>query len=193
MTQPATGNTFIRDFAGKIISLIERAGFDEKALNEGLIEAAQPVIKHPDLRSLPGPLRPGNHIDWSRYLYWDGDLYVTVDHLAAGLKVRPHDHGTYEGFIIYKGRLKHTHYHRKDDGSVPGFADLKMVDDREMTFGDAITVLPPNDIHSFEVLEDTYCVTWVAGHYKEERAYFDPAAKSYVLRNPQGASAQAKH
>ncbi len=190
MTQGTKGDTLVRDFAQTIIALIDRVGTDEARLNSGLIEAARPVLKRPDLLSLPGPMRPGNHIDWSRYLYYDGGLYVTIDQLPMGLTVQPHDHGTHEGFIMYRGRVKHTQYRRKDDRSKPGFADLEVAGERELAFGDAVTLVPPHDIHGFSVLtEDTYCITWVAGHYKTDRAYFQPEAKTYKLRQPKGVAA----
>jgi hypothetical protein len=57
---------------------IRQAMVDNKdnleGLRTGLLEAAQPFISRSDLFEL-GTKRPANHIDNSKYIYYDGELY----------------------------------------------------------------------------------------------------------------------
>ena len=101
-----------------------------------MIEALQAPLKRivaqPDLLSL-GVKRQGNHIDNSKYLYYDGQLVISLDEFPKGKRIPPHDHGVWEALVVYKGSFDHTVYERLDDGSKEGFADLKTVDDRRLS------------------------------------------------------------
>jgi hypothetical protein len=80
-------------------------------------------------------------------------------------------------------------YERKDDGSKEGYADLAVVDDRQLKRGDVSIVAQPAEIHTFVALEEgTYSVTVVGGHYAETRHYYKPEEKSYVTRKPKVVS-----
>jgi hypothetical protein len=86
---------------------------------------------------------------------------------------------------IYRGRVQHTVYERLDDGTIPGYADLKVVDDRVLEPGETAVIAPPADIHTFMALtDDTWGVTIASGTYKAERSYFQPDAKTVAVRNP---------
>jgi predicted metal-dependent enzyme (double-stranded beta helix superfamily) len=155
---------------------------DGPKLMDGLRESLAKVLAS-DLTEI-GVKREGNHIDESRYLYYDGEIYISFDHLPKGKYVPPHDHGVWEAMGIYSGQLNHALFERKDDGTKEGFADLEMLDDRMLETGDMMMVAPPSEIHSFTALtDDTWSVTIVGGHYKPDRNYFDPENKSYVRRN----------
>jgi len=86
---------------------------------------------------------------------------------------------------VYSGRLRHTVYDRRDDGSKDGYAELEVIDDRTLERNDMAIVAPPAEIHGFKALtDDTWSVTVVGGRYKNDRAYYDPATRSCVRRNP---------
>ena len=107
-----------------------------------------------NVRRAVGVKREGNHIDESRYLYYDGEMSITFDHLPKDKYIPPHDHGVWEAMAIYSGQLKHVVYDRMDDGSKEGYAELEIVDDRVLERNDMAMVAPPQEIHSFTALTD---------------------------------------
>ncbi len=173
----------VRELAHEVQRLVDKHGQDGPKLLEGLREPLRKLMAR-DLAPL-GVKREGNHIDNSKYLYWDGDMSITFDHLPKGKFIPPHDHGVWEMMAIYSGRLKHVVYDRKDDGTKAGFADLAIIDDRVLEKGDIAVVAPPSEIHSFTALtDDTVSVTIVGGKYKLDRKYYNAADKTYVVRKP---------
>ena len=71
--------------------------------------ALKRIVAQPDLLSL-GVKRQGNHIDNSKYLYYDGQLVITLDEFPKGKRIPPHDHGVWEALAVYKGSFEHTVY-----------------------------------------------------------------------------------
>lgn len=170
-----------RDCAHAVIAAIEGAQNDHERLRGALLKATEPFLARPDLFSL-GVKRPGNHIDNSKYIYYDGALSMTLDQLPHGLVVPPHDHGIWEALVILKGSLRHVVYDRRDNGAVAGHADLETVEDRVYTPHELALVMPPAEIHSFTALEEeTYIFTIVGGNYKPARYYYNVAEQSYVV------------
>ncbi|MCG8546300.1 MAG: hypothetical protein MJE12_19050 [Alphaproteobacteria bacterium] len=173
----------IRDLAQEVQRQMALHGADGSKLLAALREPLSRILAS-DLSAV-GVKRDGNHIDESRYLYYDGEMSITFDHLPKDKYIPPHDHGVWEAMAIYSGRLKHTVYDRTDDGSKEGYAALEAVDDRVLEPGDMAIVAPPQEIHSFTALtDDTWSVTVVGGRYKDDRAYYKPESNSYVRRNP---------
>ena len=171
----------IRNMAQAVIAAIGREGENLEPLRVGLLEAVKPFIARPDLFSL-GVKRPGNHIDNSKYVYYDGELSITIDQLPQGLIVPPHDHGVWEALCLIKGRLRHVVYDRLDDGSVNGHAELKTIENKVYTPGELAMVMPPAEIHSFEALEpETFICTIVGGNYKLTRHYYNADKNTYVI------------
>jgi len=157
---------------------------DRERLRTGLLEAVRPLIARPDVLRL-GVKREANHIDNSKHLYYDGQMSVTLDEFPNGKKIPAHDHGIWEALIVCAGRLSHTVYERADDGKVPGYADLRVVEDGIFTLGQIAMVCPPAEIHSFTALEDrTFVITVVGGEYKPLRHYYQVEEKTYQVRTP---------
>jgi predicted metal-dependent enzyme (double-stranded beta helix superfamily) len=174
----------VRECARAVMKAIAEARDDATKLRAGLLEATRRLRERPDLLKL-GTKRQANHIDNSKYLYYDGELSMTLDQFPNGKVIPPHDHGIWEALVLVKGRLRHSVYERTDDGSVTGRADLKTVEDREFTPGEVAMVVPPAEIHSFTALEDeTYVITVVGGNYKPIRHYYNVDKKSYVVSAP---------
>ena len=88
----------IRECADAVRAAIERNGTNLEGLRSDLLEAARPFISRDDLFEL-GTKRPGNHIDNSKYIYYDGELSITLDQLPKDMVVPPHDHGIWEALI----------------------------------------------------------------------------------------------
>lgn len=180
MTVPG-GYPSIRECAQAVIEAIGRGGEDLEAFRAEIYQALKPFVGRPDLFSL-GVKRPGNHIDNSKYVYYDGELSITIDQLPQGLVVPPHDHGIWEALCLLKGRLRHVVYDRLDDGSIDGHAELKTIEDRIYGPGEMAMVMPPAEIHSFEALEaETFICTIVGGNYKPTRHYYNADKNSYVI------------
>lgn len=185
----AVGNDALNDFAIRHLAQAVQEqmlihGKDATKILEGI---RKPVIKilNSDLSDV-GVLREGNHIDVSRYLYYDGEMSITFDLLPEGKDIPPHDHGIWEALAIYSGQLHHTVYNRMDDGTKEGYAKLEVIDDRILYPGEMSIVAPPAEIHSFTALtEDTWSVTIVGGRYKLDRHYYDPEKNSCRIANPQ--------
>lgn len=176
----------IRDCAREVIALIE-AHPNAVPPSDDIRSAVQKLMKRPDLFSL-GVKREANHIDTSKWLYYDGQIAIQLDKVPKGKFIPPHDHGIWEAMTVVRGRLDHTVYERKDDESKPGYADLAVVEARILGAEDFVMVAMPAEIHSFTALDDdTYTLTVVGGSYKTERLYFKPEDKTYVTRRPKAA------
>ncbi len=174
----------VRHCAQQIIDLIASVGADRARLLDGLRAPLAALLQRPNLLEL-GVKREGNHIDNSKYLYYDGQLVMTMDQFPKGKRIPPHDHGVWEALCLYAGSVEHTVYERRDDGATPGFADLALIEHRILHKGDISIVAPPAEVHGFTALADeTWSLTVVGGHYKPVRHYFDPEQKSYVQRRP---------
>jgi len=177
-----TPNT-IRDLAREVERQKALHGNDGPSLLEGLRAPIERILAS-DL-SGAGVKREGNHINESRYLYYDGDISITFDHMPNGKDIPPHDHGIWEALAVYSGRLSHTVYDRKDDGTKDGYAELEVIDDRMLEPGDIAMVAPPAEIHGFTAqTDDTWTVTVVGGPYKLDRAYYKPEENAYFMANP---------
>lgn len=180
----------VRDLADEVRRLVKLHGEDGPKLLEGLRDPIHKLLAT-DL-SNAGVKREGNHIDNSKYLYYDGNMSITFDHMPKGKFIPPHDHGVWEAMAIYSGRLKHVVYERRDDGTKEGYADLNVIDDRILEKNDLAVVAQPAEIHSFTALtDDTISVTIVGGRYKEDRHYFKPEDKTYVTRKPMATGIKA--
>ena len=184
MTNARTQDSYtIRDLAMEVQNQMSIHGWDGPKLLEGLREPLTRILSS-DLSNV-GVKREGNHIDESRYLYYDCDMSITFDHMPMGKDIPPHDHGIWEALGLYSGQLKHTVYDRKDDGSKEGYAELEIIDDRVLHPKDMAIVAPPAEIHGFTALtDDTWTVTLVGGPYKLDRCYYNPADNSYRRANP---------
>lgn len=173
----------IRDLAQDVQQQMAIHGNDGPKLLEGLREPMARILAT-DLSNV-GVKREGNHIDESRYLYYDGEMSITFDHMPKDKDIPPHDHGVWEALGLYSGELHHTVYDRKDDGSKEGYAELEIIDDRVLQPKEIAMVAPPAEIHGFTAkTDDTWTVTIVGGPYKLDRSYFKPDENSYVRANP---------
>jgi len=184
MTSTTKQDSFtIRDLAMEVQRQMAVHGSDGAKLLDGLREPLSRILAS-DLSGV-GVRREGNHIDESRYLYYDCDMSITFDHMPKGKDIPPHDHGVWEALGLYSGQLRHTVYDRKDDGSKEGYAELEVIDNRVLQPKDMAIVAPPAEIHGFTALtDDTWTVTIVGGPYKADRCYFNPETSSYVRANP---------
>jgi predicted metal-dependent enzyme (double-stranded beta helix superfamily) len=185
MPDPSNDHS-VRNSAMALIEAISQYDLDHDSqkLRSGLLKATQALVARPDLFKL-GTKRQANHIDNSKYLYYDGQLSLTLDEFPKDKVIPPHDHGIWEAIVLCSGRLSHTVYARQDDGKVEGHAELRVVEDVELARGEITMVVPPGDIHSFKALTDgTFVLTIVGGEYSPTRHYYRTEDNTYVVRTP---------
>jgi predicted metal-dependent enzyme (double-stranded beta helix superfamily) len=171
-----------------------------RAASRELIEVLDEGIGHPDLRPrvenvfvkllerpdllVIGVERTANHQPWSSYIYYDGQLSLTVGYLPKGSSVPVHDHGVWEALGVYRGRLRHALYERTGPETPDGRAGLGLVDERTMSFGNLEVLAPPADIHGFTALEDdTYFLAAHLDEFPTNRRYYQPSLGTFVIRN----------
>ena len=158
-----------------------------QSLRDGILAATRTLLGRADWTAL-GVKRQGNFVSNSKYLYYDGQLEITLNQMPCDVPFPAHDHGTAEALIIYSGRLSHTVYERTDDGRRDGHADLNVIDDRVLEHGDIVLMMPPVEIHSFKALtDDTFVLTVVEGQYKPDRHFYRPEDRTYTIGTTQTA------
>src|SRR5262249_62180459 len=83
---------------------------------------------------------------------------------------------------VYRNALRTARYRRLDDGSRPGYAELRETAMLDLLPGDVSHVLSPDqDIHDFTNLTDTPVVSvhiYGGDISRETLNHFDPAAKT---------------
>ena len=95
----------VRSCAQDLVEVIDAFGHHQNAdkLREGLLHATQRLVQRPDLLSL-GVKRQANHIDNSRYLFYDGQICLTLDEFPKDKLIPPHDHGIWEALVVCSGK-----------------------------------------------------------------------------------------
>lgn len=186
-----TTDNSVRASARAIMQAIEAFDRDGDAANlrAALLASTRALRARPDLLTL-GTKRQANHIDNSRWLYYDGQMSMTLDEFPKGKFIPPHDHGVWEAIVVCTGRMNHAVYSRQDDGTAPGHAELRVDEDTELEPGQVAMVVPPMDIHSFRALADsTYVMTIVGGEYAATRRYYRLEDNTYQVRTPKAVRA----
>ncbi len=93
-----------------------------------------------------------------------------------------HDHKSWGVAYVLRGRDRHVHWKRTDDGGAPGRATLAADDDRVLAAGDSVSWgEPPDDIHSQQGVGGPAWELVFFGHNPMAvmRRYFDVAAGTY--------------
>ena len=106
-------------------------------------------------------------------------ILIEVISWAPGLGVAPHDHQTWGVVVGIDGVEVNITWQRLDDGSEPGFADLKKTRETEIRNGDTVSFLP-DDIHSVRNDSDEPSLSLhIYGRVlpKISRSEFDPINK----------------
>jgi hypothetical protein len=85
----------MRRCAHALIQLLEEHRADEQKLRDGILAATRDLLEQPDLPAL-GAKRQGNFVSNSKYLYYDGQLEITLNQMPKDKRFPAHDHGTCE-------------------------------------------------------------------------------------------------
>jgi predicted metal-dependent enzyme (double-stranded beta helix superfamily) len=110
--------------------------------------ALKDALSEPDLvaHSRQWPWTPGQNL----LLYEDPDHHFVINATVRtpGSKGAVHDHGhSWTLYGLVDGTERIERYARMDDGKREGFADLKLVADREMGPG-GVDFVPPYQVHA---------------------------------------------
>lgn len=171
-----------RECAQMIIDAIAQSGDDYAAMASAFKAPLAELIKRDDLSALGAP-RQGNNVASSLYLYFDGQLSILLFEVPNDRIIPPHDHGIWEAFCTYRGKVGHKTMRRIDDESVEGYAELETISEDILGPGDLTIIAPPADIHSFTALEQgSLGLTIANGPYKHMRHYYQPEKNTYVVK-----------
>lgn len=170
--------------ARDIYGALEAYEGDMPAAQHEVIPLLRRLGQEDDLLEIGLP-RESNHGAAGSWLYWDGEIGIFTAQFQDGVAVPVHDHGTWEIVGVYTGELDYRAYRRVDDGSVEGYAELEIIEDRVLRPGDfSVVPLPPDDIHGFQARGgDMWMIGVLHGAFAEERRYFDVEQRSYVRRH----------
>jgi len=87
--EPLGMAAFVRD----LVSAADHYGDrDIEGLRAAIAEPIRRLLQRQDLLGLGLP-RPGNNVDESWYLYYDGDVSAVLFKVPTDPPVQPHDHG----------------------------------------------------------------------------------------------------
>jgi len=172
--------------ARDLYAAIEAHEDEVAAARKDLIGPLARLAQEGDLLEIGLP-RESNHGIAGSWLYWDGEIGIFTAGFPAGARIPVHDHGTWEIVGTYTGELDYQAYRRVDDGSVDGYAELEVVEDRVLRPGEfSVVPPPPDDIHGFEPRGgDMWMMGVLHGAFSPERRYFDVEARSYQVRHQQ--------
>jgi predicted metal-dependent enzyme (double-stranded beta helix superfamily) len=99
----------------------------------------------------------------------------------------PHNHGTWAVVVGVDGPEKNVFFERTDDGSRPGYAELKKIGEKTFDFGDVLA-MPTGGLHSiWNETEATSVSLHIYGKHLNHtgRSQFDPEKKTetpFVVR-----------
>lgn len=170
--------TAIRDCAGRFLEVLDDVGDDVLRREKDLaiimgdllaLDGLDTVVASP-----PGAMQGQSKFD-TGWLYYDSELRIVRGTMPGGFAQKPHNHGSWNLFGVYRGGLHYRSYRRLDDGNEPYRADLEIAEDRVMTDGE-VTILPapPHDIHAITALASSTVTLLVA------RGSFSPVRQQYI-------------
>ncbi len=119
-----------------------------------------------------------------RYEYFrsaDGTLTIGGPVFQPGHPTVVHNHNTWGVIGIYSGKQRTTRYLRADDGATPGHARLEQTADDVLGPGSIYFLLPPDDIHRIEAIDEPSLSIHVLGVdlKQQHRQFFDVEAGTY--------------
>jgi predicted metal-dependent enzyme (double-stranded beta helix superfamily) len=170
--------TQVRASVLRLIALLDEVGDDICGREKEITAVMQDLLAVPGLDDVianPTWTEPGSGRATAGWLYYDCDVRVVRGRMPAGFVQRPHNHGSWNIFGIYRGAVHYRSYRRLDDRSRPHVADLEVAEDLVMTDGDVVLLpAPPHDIHAVTALAPVTTSLLVA------RGPFDSIREQYL-------------
>lgn len=174
----------IRDCARRFIEVLDETGDDVLSREKDFFAIMGDLLALDGLDTIIGSpaVGPSKVTSFATgWLYYDSELRIVRGTMPGGFAQRPHNHGSWNIFGVYRGGLHYRSYRRLDDGLEPYRADLEIAEDRVMTDGE-VTVLPgpPDDIHAISALAPSTVTLLVArGHFSPVRQQYLPDLHAY--------------
>lgn len=171
------------------------------------------IAQTTDPRQIPARLKPYleellRHSDWldQRYrepdpetfavytLHQEPNLLVMSAVFLPGQGTPVHDHTVWGMYGVLENETEDTRYARVDDGSRPGYAELRAIETRRVKAGEVMISYPPdNDIHRVHNVTEKPTIeihVYGADLAKLERHVYDPEAKTVRVIHARVPSAQ---
>jgi predicted metal-dependent enzyme (double-stranded beta helix superfamily) len=119
-----------------------------------------------------------------RYSYYrsaDGSLTIGGPVFAPARPTFVHNHNTWGVIGIYSGAQRTGRFLRTDDGATPGRATLVKTSEELLGPGSIYYLLPPDDIHQIEAVDEPSLSIHVLGVdlKQQHRQFFDVEAGTY--------------
>ena len=181
MRQSTLGNEYtVSQFMDDVKVSLKENGATDAALSE-IAKHMQALSSQEDLFE-QGEWReptPGGNTIGSYRLHAEPDdtLILSIAKFSDERPTPTHTHNTWGVICGYRGRDHYEGWERVDDGSRPGFAELKLVVDQDIQRGDAHYWLEyPNDIHRQQAYDEPSWELLLMGKSTRgiARLHFDP-------------------
>ena len=154
---------------------ITDAGLSEVASRMRILSARDDLFEQGEWRE---PTPGGNTIGSYRlYAEPEDTLILSISRFSHEHPSPVHTHNTWGVICGYRGCDHYEGWERVDDGSRPGYAELKLVVDKDMERGDALYWLEyPKDIHRQQAYDEPSWELFLMGKNTRgiARLHFDP-------------------
>jgi predicted metal-dependent enzyme (double-stranded beta helix superfamily) len=176
-----TTNYTVEAFAREVERIIG-ATSDRRQAAEQIRPRLARLLEHVNLLDERYHMRNAEGRD--RYEYFrsaDGRVMISGPVFEPGRPTFVHNHNTWGVIAICTGKQRTKRFIRTDDGATPGKASLAQTSDEVLGPGSIYFLLPPDDIHQIEAVDEPSLSIHVLGIdlTKQHRQFFDVEAGTY--------------